>query len=341
MSRRNLLSEGFIRCCQDTYTCGSHQINAILCYMIKLLCLWGGCLILIDSAAAKMIGDCHANPFKQSPPNFKILESNHDAATVRPTYATNNLIRTIALFDNDQRRNLSETEMHQFSSIGILSAQQPDTFNTTGVLVNQPNWVLTSAHTFFKDNRRQMNFRQFRFYLQSQSGNVYCFKIKRVIYANDKFEMNPNEDWVKIELASMAASEFSPFSLFLPESMPPQSALVMVGFHSDLQRGREKKIQSCSRYPITNQHPFANQPHLIIHDCDTSTGASGSPIFLIQNHSLHLIGIHKGSFLSTESQPHDSAYAFQPMRYFNYAVAVQPAMLRLFDQHHLNQQQRD
>lgn len=246
------------------------------------------------------------------------------APAAKPPVAS--AITPVAVFGDDQRRDLSEPYSALEGKIGMLYEQSTQTLCTAFCVA--PGMVATAAHCLFQPKNNQLpalNDVTFRLswgktYLTSGiAGRHTPFTKHNVAVGTTAFKNEPPlsapKDWaiIKLEKPICRFGYLKVESLTIPELVvkAKEKKVFQVAFHWDYEHWKLAYSEPCEvkrdfdqiEWRYIRQH-FVNPDELLLHTCDTGSGSSGSPILYDpglpnQPDTPVVVGINVGTYTRT------------------------------------------
>lgn len=177
------------------------------------------------------------------------------------------------IFGEDNRTPMLSSE-YPWSAIGKLKS---NTGHCSASLIGQ-KLVLTNAHCVAKQSG-------FKFYPNYKSGKGKSYSVKKVLMVGGtKFPQDVPRDWAILELKEAAGKEYG--YLKIAEISTRQTDLILAGYSGDFKNGKTAGVHTgCSIHGFDKGR--------VLHDCDMTKGASGSPILQkISENEYQIIALH-------------------------------------------------
>jgi len=151
----------------------------------------------------------------------------------------------------------------------------------TATLVGR-NLVLTNAHCTL-DNGRP--YERIYFYANKVDGTSYqAAHVNYIWRGTVSPDSEPHKDWAILRLDTNLGDDLG----YLPLSQEKTSRAIVAGYSGDFRN------QTTAAYaPCILHYKFGN----VLHDGDTTPGASGSPLLVIHGGSSTVVALHRGGYL--------------------------------------------
>lgn len=218
-----------------------------------------------------------------------------------------------AVFGDDERRPLSPEDATLNDQIGSLFVG--DTGPICTAFCVAPDMIATASHCLFGTSRNAVNrLQSIRFKRGSQAlgaatpiaGTTTRNQSQHVIAGTHRMRVVPpigaDQDWAiaRLDRASCDAGGLS----IAVAAEPLPDTIFNIAIHRDEPDMALRTSGSCVRQerfdnvrPGELERDFANLPGLILHNCDTGPGSSGSPLFIKTARGAEVIGINAGTYV--------------------------------------------
>lgn len=197
----------------------------------------------------------------------------------------------------------------------------------SGALVGSGNIVITAGHLFETGTANRLGGGHGISFAMWEGTPDNCrlvdYPAELVLIGSKKPIHEPSRDYAVIRLKT-AVTAYSPLKLGSPGMAGAARGggkITIAGFagHSSTNRGRDLSIVNCRGYKMPVWDPmWTIADSLLVFDCDTATGMSGSPILSGRS----LVGIVTGAMNYSEGR------AFNLSDNFNFGYAMEPSLGR-------------
>jgi hypothetical protein len=238
-------------------------------------------------------------------------------AMVKPAWG----LTPVAVFGDDQRREVPEELAHLAGKIGMLYELQTQTLCTAFCVA--PNTIATAAHCLFQPrDGRLPNLSAITFRLD-YNGLLLTSGIegRRTGYPNHNISVGITEfttepplsapqDWALVKLERpicrfgvLAAIALSTTDLI---EAARRRLIFQLSYHWDYERWQLAYSSRCAIERSFNglewheiKRHFTDPESLVLHNCDTGAASSGSPILMDTSAGPVVVGLNVGTFSPT------------------------------------------
>lgn len=195
----------------------------------------------------------------------------------------------------DDRELFEAASQPEFNAVGRLNRENGGFCSAVLIAGDE---ILTAAHCVWDRQRQAYILPEMLHFVPGYRrgnylGHARGIDIKTASALAFDQDGQPNdygEDWavIKLDLDLTAGAGVQPIPLAGRQTilaLDEQSLLIRVGYSSDRPH-LPVKVAPCS------VHAIVENRRLLVHDCDATAGDSGSPIMVVQNEHLFVIGIH-------------------------------------------------
>ena len=199
--------------------------------------------------------------------------------------STNQNVDLIAgnnVFGHNDKELVTDSE-RQFKLVGRLIA--PDGTYCTASLVWK-NLIITAAHCVFKDGEFLKG--KYQFLLGASNGtSVAESGVSYIWWGTADSQNNRKLDWAILKIEKPLGEQFGYFG-WKPSTEENLENVMQAGYGSLFYQGKSMTgVQDCSA------QAFFPEQGLIYHDCDSSTGDSGSPLFSCdEKNTCFIVALH-------------------------------------------------
>ena len=179
----------------------------------------------------------------------------------------------------DERADLTHDERDAYASVGLVTAGDPEIAVGVGFLVCDCRTVVTAAHVLDRQDGKGDGL-----YFQQDGRAELRIRIDRAAAVRPGLNPQPSapsplgdvrRDWAVAKL-DRATPDCLPLSYKFDRPLVRIERVSLVGFHQDY--GRIKKISRLCAVGLGGDASGG----VLIHTCDLTAGASGSPILLTE-----------------------------------------------------------
>jgi len=208
------------------------------------------------------------------------------------------LVHDIAVFPHDNRKELLDTS-RPWSTIGRLEI--PDGSVCTASLIG-PNLIITNAHCVADLPSKKLINGRYLFKAQYRNGKYLAASgVKRIVHGGYKMTSNSRkDDWAILILQKRLGEKLGWLGLFEYENedlltITNHYKLYMAGYSTDFGDIQKPLWQGNCGF-----HANYWGTSVVTHDCSTTNGASGSPMFIFAKDRdgdmmAGLLAIHSGN----------------------------------------------
>lgn len=193
-----------------------------------------------------------------------------------------NLVKGHNVFGHNDKELVTSLD-RQFNLVGRLIA--PDGTYCTASLVWK-NLIITAAHCVFKDGEFLKG--KYQFLLGASNGtSVAESGVSYIWWGTADSPNNRNLDWAILKIEKPLGEKYGYFG-WKPSTEENLENVMQAGYGSLFYQGKSMTgVQECSA------RAFLPEKGFIYHDCDTSTGDSGSPLFTCdQKNTCFIVALH-------------------------------------------------
>lgn len=181
------------------------------------------------------------------------------------------------IFGRDNRREFNPTQF-PFTTVGLLLTNQG---RCTGTLVSD-YLVLTNAHCLINEKGEEVKKIEFipAYHMDKKRKYILTGKVKYLGSRQPEKRENEKNDWGLVELSSPAGQEFGylGWKTLAPKDYAYEP-LIFIGYSFSFRSGHIPSIQSnCFLRKKHWYWDLYKVNNLSNHDCDTTSGYSGSPL---------------------------------------------------------------
>jgi protease YdgD len=236
-------------------------------------------------------------------------------------------VSRIAVFGTDNRQTLSTQRAPSTDKIGTLAVKGS---NICSAFCVSPDTIATASHCLFGTAQSQApTLTDLVFKIgegpaasTSPLAGKSAAAIKRNIRAGTvSLRITPPidaaNDWAVARLAQpVCRSGGLPLSPLTREEVLEKSeagAVYQIAMHRDFTPATLALGGPCGMAesfplagPDTIAHDFANAPSILMHNCDTGAGSSGSPLLIDGMHGPEVVGINVGTYVLSRTSPSSS-----------------------------------
>lgn len=268
----------------------------------------------------------------------RLMYRNIAPTDKQPFFASLNLCIFLALglfctlsqalvFNGDNRELLTENEQMKFYQTGGI-----DTNKNSGsavVLGDNCDVVITSAHLLYDSATGTGRYKHIKF-LPNLPSIAHYYHGDLVETGFDDIPKNRfpykggGRDWAIIRLRKPAYNRCYRIKT-KPVKMSCNAKINLVGRHNDDME--HKRISKDCRLEDDDSFEYINGASTVIkHNCDTKSGASGSPLLCEEGSNIYVIGIHFGNnYLKHSGEAkgfgvQDQSY--RPIKSYNKALLI-------------------
>lgn len=196
-----------------------------------------------------------------------------------------NIIKSYNVFGPNDKELVSSDSRH-FSLIGRLIA--PNGSFCTASLVWK-NLILTAAHCVFSNGEFMKG--NYKFLLgASQGKNVAESEISYVWWGTTNPQAHRDLDWAIIKLTKPLGEQYGYFG-WKTSTEELQNGFMQAGYGNLFYKGESMtEVKKCSMKAIFEEKG------LLYHDCDSSQGDSGSPLFTCDKSICFILALHVAEY---------------------------------------------
>ena len=211
-----------------------------------------------------------------------------------------------------------DTDEFPWSTVGYLDVGSG---HCTATLVGR-DLILTNSHCVHDSEGRVLRPDELRFYPTHRDGHDGIYSSGRQIYLDNlgfrsEFVNDSQDyaDWALVRLQSPLGDDYG--WLGVSES-DPMEGLTLAGFSGDYKQGDTAGVdQGCSIREI-------REHGLLVHDCDTTAGSSGSALFHSKEDNFLVVGLNSAERSNPETgERYVGAVPFDSEDAFNIGVKTQ------------------
>ncbi|MEO1695497.1 MAG: trypsin-like peptidase domain-containing protein, partial [Pseudomonadota bacterium] len=230
--------------------------------------------------------------------------------------------RPIAVFGADQRTPVPAHRMKLVRSIGLLRG--PTSQTVCSAFCVAPNVIATAAHCLMTPNRIwRAGLQDFRFQVSAphgettsalgsghHSGRLTAHIIAGPLLSGGTAPLDASRDWA---LARLARSVCAPAGLNIADAaaeevvrLTQRGAVYQAAYHRDYDNWRLAHTTECTdQEPITARRrkevaqEFSAPDALVLHQCDTGSASSGSPLLADIGGLPSVLAINVGTYVQT------------------------------------------
>lgn len=241
-----------------------------------------------------------ASPLAQALPTAGAINSQ-----LKNQFSDSTLVDNIAVFPHDGRQELRDTSS-PWSAIGRLEI--PGGFICTASLIG-PNLILTSSHCVANEDETGVIQGNYVFKAQFRKGKYLAASgVKRIIHGgfliSNKSRKN---DWAILVLQKRLGDQVGWLGLFNYDNedlhtISDHFKLYLAGYATDFAGASKPAWQGNCSF-----HKNHLDGIVITHDCSTTNGASGSPMFIFNKNSegkmqAGIVAIHSGNQFKADKE---------------------------------------
>lgn len=197
-----------------------------------------------------------------------------------------NIVKGYNVFGHNDKELVTSLD-RQFNLVGRLIA--PDGTYCTASLVWK-NLIITAAHCVFKDGEFLKG--KYQFLLGASNGtSVAESGVSYIWWGTADSQNNRNLDWAVLKIEKPLGEKYGYFG-WKPSTEENLENVMQAGYGSLFYQGKSMSgVQECGA------RAFNPEKGLIFHDCDTSTGDSGSPLFQCNdNGTCFIVALHVAEY---------------------------------------------
>jgi protease YdgD len=170
-------------------------------------------------------------------------------------------------------------------------------FTCSGAIVH-PRVVITNSHCileyFFHNQSQDLN----NLSVQVHTPTNKIITVKATYFqlgtkaeeANPQKTNDPTNDWAFLIFPQNIAASNQHFNATKQVNVSDQTKVRFAGYNSDIADIRKSKNCQIIKY---------NETKYVLHDCDSTKGSSGSPLFVCTNSTCDIVALNIGEFTET------------------------------------------
>ncbi len=228
------------------------------------------------------------------------------------------------VFGNDDRKEISDSRANPYAAVARIELENGV---CSGFLI-APQLVLTNAHCMLDTEsgkiRKGKKSVQFKFNFGEPELKI---EVDSFWYGSHQPVENRAKDWAILKLKKVATGIEILTLKALDETVLPIE-VNFAGYHNDLKKAAVLAIQQQNSADHSSGCKILkrDQKSRFLHDCDSTGGSSGSPIFLLENNKWTVVALNTSEERTGSTSVHADQYSESVT---NYAISLAGVIAQL------------